>query len=90
MLEKLKRNMLVDNEKKPEDLIILYDMGYDTGKYSHIRIQLGLVDARTVKSATEEEEGGYQRLLKSKRVVDITGDFHWSRLNPKKVKYPRP
>ena len=82
MLEKLKRNMLVDNEKKPEDLIILYDMGYDTGKYSHIRIQLGLVDARTVKSATEEEEGGYQRLLKSKRVVDITGDFHWSRLNP--------
>lgn len=43
MLEKLKRNMLVDNEKKPEDLIILYDMGYDTGKYSHIRIQLGLV-----------------------------------------------
>lgn len=74
--------MLVDSEKKPEDLIILYDMGYDTGRYSHIRIQLGLVDARTVKSATEEEEGGYQRILKLRRVIDITGDFHWSRLNP--------
>lgn len=82
MLEKLKKNMLSDNEKKSEDLIILYDMGYDTGRYSHIRIQLGLVDARTVKSATEEEEGGYQRLLKSRRVIDITSDFHWSRLNP--------
>ncbi len=82
MLEKFKKNVFVDNEKKMEDLIILYDMGYDTGRYSHIRIQLGLVDARTVKSATEEEEGGYQRLLKFRRVIDITGDFHWSRLNP--------
>lgn len=82
MLEMFKRNAINDSEKKEEDLIILYDMGYDTGRYSHIRIQLGLVDARTVKSATEEEEGGYQRLLKSKRVIDITGDFHWSRLNP--------
>ena len=82
MLEKLKKNLLVDNEKKQEDLIILYDMGYDTGRYSHIRIQLGLVDARTVKSATEEEEGGYQRLLKSIRVVNITQNFHWSMLNP--------
>ncbi len=83
MLEFLKKNALVDKNKNEEEtLIILYDMGYDTGAYSHIKIQYGLVDARTVKSATEEEEGGYQRLLKSKRVIDITSDFHWSRLNP--------
>ncbi len=82
MLEIFKKNALVDNEKKKEDLIILYDMGYDTGIYSHIRIQYGLVDARTVQSAIDEEDGGYQRLLNSKRVIDITGDFHWSRLNP--------
>ena len=74
--------MLVDKEKKEEDLIILYDMGYDTGQYSHIKIQYGLVDARTVQSAIKEEEGGYQRLLNSKRIVNITTDFHWSRLNP--------
>lgn len=55
-------------------------MGYDTGRYSHIKVQYGLVDARTVKSATEEE-GGYQKLLTSKRAIDITKDFHWSRLN---------
>lgn len=82
MLEKFKKNVLVDNGKKMEDLIILYDMGYDTGRYSHIRIQLGLVDARTVQSAIDEEDGGYQRLLKSIRVVNITQNFHWSMLNP--------
>lgn len=82
MLEKFKKNVLVDNGKKVEDLIILYDMGYDTGRYSHIRIQLGLVDARTVQSAIDEEDGGYQRLLKSIRVVSITQNFHWSMLNP--------
>lgn len=82
MLEFFKRNVLVDKEKKEEDLIILYDMGYDTGRYSHIRIQYGLVDARTVQSAIEEEEGGYQRILNSKRIIEITKDFHWSRLNP--------
>ena len=82
MLELFKKNVLVDKEKKEEDLIILYDMGYDTGQYSHIKIQYGLVDARTVQSAIKEEEGGYQRLLNSKRIVNITTDFHWSRLNP--------
>lgn len=82
MLELFKKNALVDKEKKEEDLIILYDMGYDTGQYSHIKIQYGLVDARTVQSAIEEDEGGYQRLLNSKRIIDITKDFHWSRLNP--------
>lgn len=82
MLEIFKRNALVDNEKKAEDLIILYDMGYDTGVYSHIKIQYGLVDARTVQSAIDEEDGGYQRILNSKRMIDITKDFHWSRLNP--------
>ncbi len=82
MLEFLKKNVLVDKEKKEEDLIILYDMGYDTGKYSHIKIQYGLVDVRTIHSAIEEEEGGYQRLLNSKRIIEITKDFHWSRLNP--------
>ncbi len=82
MLEIFKRNALVDNEKKAEDLIILYDMGYDTGAYSHIKIQYGLVDARTVQSAIDEEDGGYQRILNSKRMIDITKDFHWSRLNP--------
>lgn len=83
MLELFKRNALVDNEKREEEtLIILYDMGYDTGRYSHIKIQYGLVDARTVHSAIREDEGGYQRLLNSKRIIDITGDFHWSRLNP--------
>lgn len=82
MLEKFRKNAIVDKGKKEEDLIILYDMGYDTGDYSHVRIQYGLVDARTVHSAIDEEEGGYQRLLNSKRVVNITTDFHWSRLNP--------
>lgn len=82
MLEMFKKNALVDHEKKKEDLIILYDMGYDTGQYSHIKIQYGLVDARTVQSAIEVDEGGYQRLLNSKRIIDITKDFHWSRLNP--------
>lgn len=83
MLEFFKKNaLLVDNEKKSEDLIILYDMGYDTGRYSHIRIQYGLVDARTVQSAIEDDEGGYQRILNSKRIIEITKDFHWSRLNP--------
>lgn len=77
-----KKNALIDSEKKKEDLVILYDMGYDTGQYSHIKIQYGLVDARTVQSAIEEDKGGYQRLLNSKRIIDITKDFHWSRLNP--------
>ena len=83
MLEIFKKNALVDKSKNEEEtLIILYDMGYDTGVYSHIKIQYGLVDARTVHSAIDEEEGGYQRLLNSKRMIDITKDFHWSRLNP--------
>lgn len=82
MLEMFKKNAIVDKEKKEEDLIILYDMGYDTGAYSHVKIQYGLVDARTVHSAIDEDEGGYQRLLNSKRIIDITKDFHWSRLNP--------
>lgn len=82
MLEMFKKNALVDHEKKKEDLVVLYDMGYDTGQYSHIKIQYGLVDARTVQSAIEEEEGGYQRILNSKRIIEITKDFHWSRLNP--------
>lgn len=82
MLEMFKKNVIVDKEKKEEDLIILYDMGYDTGEYSHIKIQYGLVDVRTVHSAIDEEDGGYQRILNSKRIIDITGDFHWSRLNP--------
>lgn len=82
MLELFKRNAIVDKEKKEEDLIILYDMGYDTGQYAHIKIQYGLVDARTVHSAIDEKDGGYQRLLNSKRLIEITKDFHWSRLNP--------
>lgn len=57
-------------------------MGYDTGRYSHIKIQYGLVDVRTVHSAIDEEDGGYQRILNSKRIINITKDFHWSRLNP--------
>lgn len=82
MLELFKKNAIVDKEKKEEDLIILYDMGYDTGRYSHIKIQYGLVDVRTVHSAIDEEDGGYQRILNSKRIINITKDFHWSRLNP--------
>ena len=82
MLELFKKNAIVDKEKKEEDLIILYDMGYDTGAYSHVKINYGLVDARTVHSAIDEEDGGYQRILNSKRTINITKDFHWSRLNP--------
>lgn len=78
----LLRNSITGKRKgKDETLVVLYDMGYDTGRYSHIRIQLGLVDTRTVKSAIEEEEG-YQKLLVLKQVTDITDNFHWSRLNP--------
>lgn len=34
MLEKLKRNALVDKTKdRQETLVVLYDMGYDTGAY---------------------------------------------------------
>lgn len=83
MLEMFKKNALVDKTKNEEEtLIILYDMGYDTGAYSHVKIQYGLVDARTVHSAIDDEEGGYQRILNSKRIIEITKDFHWSRLNP--------
>ena len=82
MLEFFKKNAIVDKEKKEEDLIVLYDMGYDTGAYSHVKIQYGLVDARTVHSAIDDEDGGYQRVLNSKRIIEITRDFHWSRLNP--------
>ena len=65
-----------------DNLIILYDLGYDTGRYDHVKIQMGLVDVRCVKSAISEDEGGYQRLLATKRVEYITNDFHMSRFNP--------
>ena len=64
------------------NIIILYDLGYDTGRYENVKIQLGLVDARYVKSAISENEGGYQRLVTIKRIEYITNDFHWSRFNP--------
>lgn len=39
MLEFLKKNALVDKNKNEEEtLIILYDMGYDTGAYSHMGV----------------------------------------------------
>lgn len=84
MLEVLRRgNGTVDKKEKEDDtLVVLYDMGYDTGDYSHVKVQYGLVDARTVQSAILEEDGGYQRVLNSKRIIDITSDFHWARLNP--------
>lgn len=84
MLEVLRRgNGTVDKKEKEDDtLVVLYDMGYDSGDYSHVKVQYGLVDARTVQSAISEEDGGYQRILNSKRIVDITSDFHWARLNP--------
>ena len=83
MLEALRKSTSVTKNGKEDDtLIILYDMGYDTGRYSHIKVQYGLVDARTVQSAISDEDGGYQRILNSKRIIDITSDFHWARLNP--------
>ena len=84
MLEVLRRgNGAVDKKEKEDDtLVVLYDRGYDSGNYSHVKVQYGLVDARTVQSAISEEEGGYQRVLHTKRIVDITSDFHWARLNP--------
>lgn len=68
--------------KENDSLIVLYDLGYDTGRYAHVKIQLGLVDVRCVKSAISDDEGGYQRLLATKRVENITNDFHMSRFNP--------
>lgn len=65
-----------------DTLIVLYDLGYDTGRYAHIKIQLGLVDVRYVKSAISDDEGGYQRLVTAKRIECITDDFHMSRFNP--------
>lgn len=84
MLEVLRRgNGTVDKKEKEDDtLVVLYDMGYDSGDYSHVKVQYGLVDSRTVQSAISEEDGGYQRILNYKRIVDITSDFHWARLNP--------
>ena len=83
MLETLRKNTIGGKKMKEDDtLIVLYDMGYDTGVYSHIKVQFGLVDARTVQSAINEDDGGYQRVLNSKRIIDITSDFHWARLNP--------
>ena len=83
MLEALRKSTSVTKNGKEDDtLIILFDMGYDTGRYSHIKVQYGLVDARTVQSAISDEDGGYQRILNSKRIIDITSDFHWARLNP--------
>ena len=84
MLEVLRRgNGTVDKKEKEDDtLVVLYDMGYDSGDYSHVKVQYGLVDSRTVQSSISEEDGGYQRILNSKRIVDITSDFHLARLNP--------
>lgn len=71
--------------KEDETLIVLCDMGYDTGRYSHVKVQFGIVDVRTVKSDVDiddENNEGYQRNLTPKRILDITNDFHYSRLNP--------
>ena len=58
MLEALRKSTSVTKNGKEDDtLIILYDMGYDTGRYSHIKVQYGLVDARTVQSAISDEDG---------------------------------
>lgn len=77
-----KNESVCKRENEDETLIVLYDLGYDTGMYSHIKVQLGLIDVRTVKSAVSDEDGGYQRILKSHRIIDITSDFHWAKFNP--------
>ena len=69
-------------KKRDSTLIMLCDMGYDTGMYSHIKVQYGLVDARTVKSAITNENNGYQGVLKSDDIIDIVKDFHWVKFNP--------
>ena len=83
MLELLRKNTGTEKRLEGDDtLIVLYDMGYDSGKFSHIRVQYGMVDVRTLQSAIADDESGYQRLLTSKRVEPIINDFHYSQLNP--------
>jgi hypothetical protein len=70
-----------------DDLIILYNLGYDTGKYSHIHIQVGMVDVRTLRSENKNKIS-YQRILTEKcgRLFkinrDIIRDFHLSKFDP--------
>ncbi len=68
--------------KKDDTLVILYDIGYDTGRYSHIKVQYGVVDARTVRSAFLNEDNGYQRNLSTDGIIGIVKDFHWAKFNP--------
>ena len=82
METEMKKSMVIKKRKGDGTLIVLYDMGFDTGMYSHIKVLYGLVDARTVKSAIISENNGYQSVLKSDDIIDIVKDFHWAKYNP--------
>lgn len=64
-----------------DSLKIMWEMGFDQGKYSHIKVSFGLVDVRTLTS--EIKEGyGYQRLLHKKRVDEIVENYLKARFDP--------
>lgn len=60
-----------------DTLEILYDYGYDSGKFEKIKVCLALVDIRTINSDVQE----IQREVTVKRVNEIVKDFHISRLD---------
>ena len=64
METEMRKNTVIKKRKGDGTLIVLCDMGYDIGMYSHIKVLYGLVDARTVKSAIISENNGYQSVLK--------------------------
>jgi hypothetical protein len=74
---------------KPDDdgLVVLYDLGYDNGKYQHIQVQMGMVDVRTLRSETNNKNG-YQRLLNENRkrrlfkINELIRDYHPARFDP--------
>lgn len=76
------KNVVIKKKKKDDTLIVLYDIGYDTGKFSHIRVQYGLIDVRTVQSMALSEDRDCQRILKVNEIMNIVGDFHWAKFNP--------
>ncbi len=70
-----------------DESIKLADCGHDIdGRFSHINVSYGTVDARKTKSKffTKNNDGicgGYQRVPTQERVENITNDFTKTRLN---------
>ena len=77
-------NKPVKATPKHEDLVVLQDYGYDTGRFEHINVSVGLVDVRTLSSVIDNsDKEGYQRELTQQRINKILDvGFHISKLDP--------